>query len=116
MDTGRRVKLLLDENLSRRLIASLQVKFPGTTQVALAGLQSESDAAVWEFARQHGYVIVTKDDDFTGLQALQGFPPKLIVLQLGNCTNQQVLDVLLASEDRLVALLEQDDIGLIEIA
>jgi predicted nuclease of predicted toxin-antitoxin system len=110
------VKLLLDENLSRRLVVPLLEKFPDSTQVALVGLQEATDFAVWEFARLQGYVIVTKDDDFNGLQALHGYPPKLIVLQLGNCTNQQVLSTLLKSADRLIALLTQEDIGFVEIS
>ncbi len=116
LGTRRGVKLLLDENLSRRLLGPLQQKFPDSTQVALAGLGGKSDADVWEFARQHDYVIVSKDDDFNGLQSLHGYPPKLIVLQLGNCTNEQVLSILLKSADRVLALLQQDDIGFVEIA
>ena len=85
------MKLLLDENLSRRLVPALQEKYPGTSQVAIAGLQQASDAEIWEFARLHGFTLVTKDEDFTGLQDLHGFPPKLIVLRLGNCSNQQVI-------------------------
>lgn len=33
------MKLLLDQNLSRRLLPHLQSHFPGTTQVALVGLE-----------------------------------------------------------------------------
>jgi hypothetical protein len=33
------VKLLLDENLSRRIVPFLQSDFPGTTQVALEGME-----------------------------------------------------------------------------
>ena len=58
-----RVKLLLDENLSRRIVPALQDAFPGSTQVILAGLERADDRAVWEHAREHGYVIVTKDDE-----------------------------------------------------
>jgi len=31
------VKLLLDENLSRRLVSALEQDFPGSSQVALMG-------------------------------------------------------------------------------
>jgi predicted nuclease of predicted toxin-antitoxin system len=55
------VKLLLDENLSRRIVPALQDAFPGSTQVILAGLERADDRAVWEHAREHRYVIVTKD-------------------------------------------------------
>ncbi|WP_408597071.1 DUF5615 family PIN-like protein [Limnohabitans sp.] len=37
------MKLLLDENLSRRLVPFLQHDFPGTSQVTLLGLESASN-------------------------------------------------------------------------
>ena len=37
------MKLLLDENLSRRLVPFLQHAYPGTSQVVLLGLESASD-------------------------------------------------------------------------
>jgi hypothetical protein len=58
------VKLLLDENLSRRIVSALRAAFPETTQVALAALETASDRAVWEFAKAGEFTIVTKDEDF----------------------------------------------------
>lgn len=40
------MKLLLDENLSRRLVPFLQHDYPGSSQVVLLGLESASDQAV----------------------------------------------------------------------
>ena len=37
------MKLLLDENLSRRLIPFLQHDYPGSAQVALVGLEAATD-------------------------------------------------------------------------
>ncbi|UUZ63787.1 DUF5615 family PIN-like protein [Polaromonas sp. P1-6] len=42
------MKLLLDDNLSRRLVPLLQHDYPGSTQVALIGLESAMDRIVWE--------------------------------------------------------------------
>jgi predicted nuclease of predicted toxin-antitoxin system len=61
-------------------------------------LERADDRALWEYAREHGYVIVTKDDDFVRLQLLLGYPPKVILLRLGNCTTQQVLTALVSSQ------------------
>ncbi|MBA3596291.1 MAG: DUF5615 family PIN-like protein [Methylibium sp.] len=44
------MKLLLDENLSRRIVPALQAAYPGTSQVVLEGLQQASDATVWQHA------------------------------------------------------------------
>ena len=53
------MKLLLDENLSRRIVSFLQQAFPGSTQVALLGLQSANDQDIWNRAKSDGYVVVT---------------------------------------------------------
>ena len=37
------MKLLLDENLSRRILPFLEADYPGSTQVALIGLERASD-------------------------------------------------------------------------
>ncbi len=44
------MKLLLDENLSRRIVPYLQAAFPGSSQVALLGLESKSDSEIWQYA------------------------------------------------------------------
>jgi predicted nuclease of predicted toxin-antitoxin system len=61
------MKLLLDENLSRRLIPFLQHDYPGSSQVVLLALEAASDSVVWQTAKDHGYVIVTRDADFEEL-------------------------------------------------
>lgn len=109
------MKLLLDEQLSRRLVPALDPVYPGSTQVALRGLERATDREIWEFARQNGYVIVTKDDDFFGLASLYGFPPKVIRLALGNCPNSQVLEALLRSRSNIERLVSRDDVGWIEV-
>ena len=58
------MKLLLDENLSRRLIPFLQDSYPGSSHVMLEGLEGVDDKAVWNYAKEHGFVLVTKDADF----------------------------------------------------
>jgi predicted nuclease of predicted toxin-antitoxin system len=72
------MKLLLDENLSRRLVPFLQSNFPGSSHVALLGLEQASDRAIWEYARDHDFVIVTRDADFSEMSAL------LPAAQMGN--------------------------------
>lgn len=41
------MKLLLDENLSRRAVAFLLDAFPETTQIALLGMENADDLTVW---------------------------------------------------------------------
>lgn len=78
------MSLLFDENLSPKLSDRLRPTFPGTQHVDLAGLRGQTDHAVWEFARNHGLAIVSKDNDFRQLAFLYGPPPKVIWLAVGN--------------------------------
>jgi predicted nuclease of predicted toxin-antitoxin system len=54
------VKLLLDENVSRRLIPFLQEQFPGSFEVALLGLERASDLVIDKMDRTLGRRAVTK--------------------------------------------------------
>jgi predicted nuclease of predicted toxin-antitoxin system len=62
----------------------MQNLFPGTLHVGKAGLASAPDVDVWNFAREHGFCILTKDEDFNYLSQLMGSPPKVIWLRIGN--------------------------------
>lgn len=84
------MKLLFDQNMSSRLVRCLADAFPGSSHVQLVSLDRASDDQVWEYARLNGFVIVTKDEDFNDLSVMRGSPPKVIWLQLGNCTTAQV--------------------------
>jgi predicted nuclease of predicted toxin-antitoxin system len=78
------VKLLFDQNLSYRLVQSLQKEYPDSRHVREVGLQEASDTAVWQYAAQQGYAIVTKDADFHQRSFLFGHPPKVIWVRVGN--------------------------------
>ena len=54
------MKLLFDQNLSRRLVALLADDFPDSSHVSLVGLAMSTDREVWEDARDHGYAIASK--------------------------------------------------------
>lgn len=89
------MKLLLDENLSRRLVPFLQHDYPGSSQVVLLGMESASDAEVWQAAKDQGFVIVTRDADFEELSLVWGQPPKVIWLKTRNQSRATTLKILL---------------------
>jgi predicted nuclease of predicted toxin-antitoxin system len=84
------VKLLFDQNLSPRLVASLADLFPDSVHVQAVGLDIASDDALWAYALANGFVILTKDEDFNDMSILRGAPPKVLWLQMGNCTTSQI--------------------------
>ena len=89
------MKLLLDENLSRRLVPFLLHDYPGSSHVSRLGLESASDVEVWNTAKAQDYVIVTRDADFEELSLVWGQPPKVIWLKTKNQTRIATLKVLL---------------------
>ncbi len=93
------MKLLLDENLSRRLVPFLQHDYPGSNQVLLLGMESASDKEVWQRAKQDGYVIVTRDADFQELSLVWGHPPKVIRLKTLNQSRAATLKILIDNKD-----------------
>ena len=95
------MKLLFDNNLSFRLKRLLAVPFPESAHVTDEGFGDESDEAVWLFARDNDYVVVSKDDDFTQLSLYHGAPPKLVLLKLGNCSTSAIANTLEAAAERI---------------
>jgi predicted nuclease of predicted toxin-antitoxin system len=110
------MRLLLDHNLSRRLLARLADIFPDATHVALIGLERANDDAVWTYALTHDCVIVTKDADFSELSVRRGSPPKVIWLRIGNCTTDQIAAMLRHHHHTIVAFQADPDAGILSLA
>ncbi|HEY5303053.1 MAG TPA: DUF5615 family PIN-like protein [Acidimicrobiales bacterium] len=95
------MKLLLDQNISRKLIALLHGEFPDTAHVADVGLAQATDRQIWEYAGQNHYVIVSKDSDFRQLAFLLGPPPKAVWLNIGNVSSMTILETIRSSRDTI---------------
>ena len=78
------MKLLLDENLSPRLVRLLEDVYRECTHVHLLGMDRAPDTEIWAYAAGHGYAIVSKDADFHQRSLVLGAPPKVIWLRQGN--------------------------------
>ncbi|MGZ8217141.1 DUF5615 family PIN-like protein [Methylomagnum sp.] len=109
------MKLLLDENLSRRLVPFLLNDYPGTTQIALLGMEQADDRDIWSYARDYDFVIVTRDSDYYELSALFGSPPKVIWLRTGNQSKAATLNALLSYRQQIEQALLKEDKACIEI-
>ena len=67
----------------------------------MIGPRGASDQQIWNYAREHGFVIVTKDDDYRALSLLFGAPPKLIMIDLGNCPTKAIETLLRAKKSEV---------------
>jgi predicted nuclease of predicted toxin-antitoxin system len=88
------VKLLLDENISDRIVPAITDLFPESTHVKATGLMRADDSAIAAWAMQGEFTIVSKDTDFYQRAVALGSPPKFIWLRVGNCTTATIIDLL----------------------
>ncbi len=109
------MKLLLDENISRRIIPVLQSSYPGSSQVALLELNSANDIEIWKYAKKENYAIVTQDADFHELSLLTDGSPLVIWLRCGNQPKNIILEKLLGHQLQIEEAEHDHDIWCIEI-
>ena len=67
------------------------------------------DRAIWTYAAANGLVLVTKDEDFQRLSLLQGAPPRVIWIGLGNCSTGDVARLLRSRHDDIVQFFEHSE-------
>ena len=110
------MKLLIDANLSWRLVRLLQPEFEEIIHVINTGLpEASSDTSIWNYAQQNGYSIITNDDDFYLLSLSKGFPPKIILLKTGNQSTKYIAEVLLKHRTEIGDFLNNKEYGVLEI-
>lgn len=109
------MRLLLDENLSQRLIQRLTPAFSGCRHVELVGLRGQPDSAIWHYAARHDLTIVSKDNDFRQMSFLKGGPPKVIWLSIGNAGADAVAELLEQNIERIATFLTDAEESLLVI-
>ncbi len=93
------MKALIDQNLSFRLVDVLLPRFPGSCHVRDVTLAGEDDERIWRFAKDEGFCILTKDNDFLARALVRGHPPQVIQVCLGNVSTREVAAILRTRAD-----------------
>ncbi len=109
------MKLLLDANLSWRIVSLLKPYFDDVAHVDFVIAYMAKDTVIWEFAKENNYIIVSNDEDFINLLNLLGTPPKVVLLKTGNQHNKFIVDVLIQSKQLIVDLMNSNSYGLLEL-
>lgn len=97
------------------MLESLNPVFPGSSHVGLHGLQTASDAEIWEFAAEQDFVVVSRDVDFFERSLLTGTPPKVLWLNCGNSSTVFVLNLLLQSAGEITNLGNDPELSCLEL-
>ncbi len=110
------MKLLLDANLSWRLVRLLEPVFPNTLHVTKTGLLiPASDTAIRDWAKINDFLIVTNDEDFFNLLLAKGYPPKIIMLRLGNQRTRYLAEALIQKLPEIEEFATDPFFGVLEI-
>ncbi len=104
------MKLLFDQNLSHKLVRAVAGQFSGSRHVRDVGLSEAEDHEVWAFASEHGFTIISKDSDFHQRSLLFGAPPKVVWIRTGNCSTEELQDLILRHHRDLLRF-ESDEAG-----
>jgi predicted nuclease of predicted toxin-antitoxin system len=110
------MRLLIDANLSWRLARLLENQFGGISHVVDEGLMEDSsDTIIWNYAKENGFSIITNDEDFYLLSLGKGFPPKVILLKMGNQSTQYIAEILIKHKIEISEFLQNTEYGVLEI-
>lgn len=109
------MKLLFDQNISYRILRQLPEKYKGSTSVKSEGLINASDRQIYDFARLNNFIIVTQDADFSELNMILGFPPKVIWIRLGNLKTTEIVDILSVYHNEMIDFAKNKTLGCFEI-
>lgn len=110
------MKLLLDANISWRLMSRLQPHFDECHHVDFIGLTVPAkDIEIWNYAFTNQFIIVTNDEDFLNLIATKGFPPKIILLKTGNQSNLYIESLLIEYKEEIQKLYLSKEYGVLQL-
>ena len=110
------MKMLLDANLSWRLVRLLEPVIPGILHVTQTELPiPASDILIWQWAKTNDYTIITNDEDFFNLLLAKGYPPKVIMLRMGNQRTRNLAQILLEKISELEQFALDENYGVLEI-
>ena len=109
------MRLLFDQNLSRKLVKRLADIFPEASHVQFHGLSEKTDTEIWEFAKANDFCIVTQDVDFAERSRLYGSPPKVVWLRCGNAPTRQIEVLIRSGQEAIQELLDNSVLHCLEL-
>lgn len=107
------MKLLLDQNLSPRLVVALADIYPESMHVKQLGMDLAPDHEILDFARENGFILVSKDSDFMDPQLIRGQVAKTIWIRRGNCTTTEIETILRRQAAAIQHLAESNELSLL---
>ncbi|HSE84166.1 MAG TPA: DUF5615 family PIN-like protein [Thermodesulfobacteriota bacterium] len=96
---------ILDENLPRKIKVTSGSTFLHVEEILSKG---STDTDLWNYAKEHGAIIVTKDADFAERILPVDPPPRVVHLKFGNMRIKQFHNHLALFWDKIEQMIETD--------
>jgi len=109
------VKFLIDANLPPALARWLIEQGHEANHVSEFALERASDRDIWRNAHEMNACIVTKDEDFVLLHAIDRGGPPVVWIRIGNTTRDALIHRLSPLWPGVVAALERGE-TIVEVA
>jgi predicted nuclease of predicted toxin-antitoxin system len=110
------MKLLIDQNISHRIIPVISELFSELTHVRNVGLKDKSDYEIFMFARQNNFnAVISLDEDFVHILQTFNSPPKIIWLKTGNCSTTQLAQLLIQKNEIILEFINSEEKDCLEI-
>jgi predicted nuclease of predicted toxin-antitoxin system len=97
------VNFLVDANLPPRLCDWLRQRGHSASHLIERNALRTPDKTIWQWAAAQQQVLLTKDTDFYERSLLYGKPPQVLLVSVGNCSNDDLFGILATSWLRVEA-------------
>ncbi|MEX0647945.1 MAG: DUF5615 family PIN-like protein [Balneolaceae bacterium] len=94
----------------------LQQEYPGSNHVRNVGLRGAEDNRIWNYCKKEDFIIVSKDTDFRDRSFIEGYPPKIIWLDVGNAGTIEISELLRREKKRVQYFTEQKEASLLMLS
>ena len=98
------------------MVAVLKQHFDDCFHVDSIGLTIPAkDSEIWDYTHKNNLIIVTNDEDFIDFINVNRFPPKVILLKIGNQRSIYISNLLIQRKGEIFSFSTSAEIGLLEI-
>lgn len=101
------MRFVIDNQLPPRLSKFLQDAGYDSVHVAMVGMDTADDRALWAWALREDRIVVSKDEDLLFLANRPGDRGRLIWVRLGNCRGDALIEAFERSLPGIVAAIAE---------
>lgn len=85
------MNFLVDNQLPAALARFLSAAGHPAQHVLDVTLNEADDRPIWDYAKTHSLIVISKDEDFVHLVQRPGEAGRLLWVRIGNCRNESLL-------------------------